>query len=348
MTNRYVNNINCDDDPIHILKKIQSYNNIIEKEKGLITYGTFRKTKIFKSNYNFVIVGTPNIKMRYFSDFFQFNIRKKCKRQYGMSIEQYINENYKILSDEVTKKGLTLSMCHIILEANRLAINVCDNFDITIAKYIYTYFKAKNVLDFCAGWGDRLIAAIALNIKYTGIDINTDLFIGYGSIIKTLTKTNNYTMINSPAEIVNIPDSNYDLIFTSPPYFSSEIYSEKKENINKYNSDITTWLNNFMIPSIKNAFNHLIINGYMVIGLNDSVGPNKTKINYTELLNLLIGTYIDGCLYMGTIGFRYPDKKYINPLWIWKKVNNSDPLFIKQKQNMLSELNKNYKLELAD
>lgn len=339
-----MNDIKCKDNPMDILNKIKKYKSHIEYEKNLITSGTDKKSNIFTSNYNFVIVGTDNIKLRYFSDFFQYNIRKKCKRANGLSIEEFINKKYKIIRNELLNKNYKISLCNIILQANSMAVNVCDNFDVTIAKYIYSYFKSKNVLDFCAGWGDRLIGAIASDIKYTGIDINTDLFIGYGNIIKTLAinNDNKYIMINSPAETANIPISDYDLIFTSPPYFSSEIYSDKKENINKYNSDIVTWLNNFMIPAIKNSFNHLKINGYLVIGLNDTYDKNKNKINYTELLNLMICSYIDGCLYKGTIGFRYHKKDYINPLWIFQKVEPNNIMFKKQKYVMINLLNEYY------
>jgi 16S rRNA G966 N2-methylase RsmD len=339
-----MNDLKCKDDPHEILNKIINYKTIIEKRKNLITFGTYKKTDILKSNYDFIINGTNNIKLRYFSDFFQYNIRKKCKRKNGMSIEEFIKLNNKKIEEELDKKNLEKSLCNIVFQANIMALDVCDNFDVTIARYIYLYFKSKNVLDFCAGWGDRLIGAISCDIKYTGIDINTDLFIGYGNIIKTIAKNNDskYIMINSPAESANIPKSNYDLIFTSPPYFSSEIYSDKEENINKYNSDIISWLNNFMIPAIKNSYQYLIKDGYMIIGLNDTRDENKNKIIYTELLNLILGTYFEGCLYKGTIGFRYNKRDYINPLWIFQKVDKNNELLKKQKISMKYFLNKHY------
>jgi hypothetical protein len=41
---------------------------------------------------------------------------------------------------------------------------------------IYLKYKAKNVLNFCSGWGGTLVSACALNLNtYTGIDINTNL-----------------------------------------------------------------------------------------------------------------------------------------------------------------------------
>ena len=37
----------------------------------------------------------------------------------------------------------------------------CQLFNTVIARSLYSYFNAKNILDFSAGWGDRLIAAIS-------------------------------------------------------------------------------------------------------------------------------------------------------------------------------------------
>jgi len=76
--------------------------------------------------------------------------------------------------------------CNILLYSNILAKLVCSSFDPAIALHIFRKFESKRILDFCAGWGDRLIAAIAHNASYTGIDINGDLFKGYKDCIDQL------------------------------------------------------------------------------------------------------------------------------------------------------------------
>ena len=46
-----------------------------------------------------------------------------------------------------------------------------------MAMEIYTKYQPTTVLDFCAGWGGRLVGACALNIKeYIGIEMNTDIY----------------------------------------------------------------------------------------------------------------------------------------------------------------------------
>ena len=48
-------------------------------------------------------------------------------------------------------------------------------FKPTIAINVYHKYKATKVLDVCAGWGGRMLGAMAMGIGYTGIDTNTNL-----------------------------------------------------------------------------------------------------------------------------------------------------------------------------
>ena len=54
------------------------------------------------------------------------------------------------------------------------------------AMHMYKKYKATRVLDFTAGWGARLIAAMALDIDYIGIDSNKSLKPGYDKLIALL------------------------------------------------------------------------------------------------------------------------------------------------------------------
>ena len=98
----------------------------------------------------------------------------------------------------------------------------------------YKKNKATKVLDFTAGWGARLIAAMALDIDYTGIDANKALKPGYDKIIKTLSpySKSKVKMIFKKAETVDISKLKYDFVFTSPPYEYLEVY-ENMENYEK-------------------------------------------------------------------------------------------------------------------
>ena len=53
---------------------------------------------------------------------------------------------------------------------------------------MYKKYNAKKVLDFTAGWGSRMTAALAADIDYIGIDSNKSLKKGYNKIINTVNK----------------------------------------------------------------------------------------------------------------------------------------------------------------
>ena len=86
---------------------------------------------------------------------------------------------------------------------------------------MYKKYKATRVLDFTAGWGARMVAAMALDIDYIGIDSNKSLKPGYDkliSLLKPYTKSK-IKMIYKEAQKVNMSKlGKFDSVFTSPPY----------------------------------------------------------------------------------------------------------------------------------
>ena len=54
------------------------------------------------------------------------------------------------------------------------------------ALHFYRKYNATRVLDFTAGWGSRMVAAMAGNINYIGIDSNKSLKPGYSKIKSAL------------------------------------------------------------------------------------------------------------------------------------------------------------------
>jgi len=100
-----------------------------------------------------------------------------------------------------------------------------------IAIEFYCMFKPKSVLDFTMGWGGRLVGACALNIpKYIGIDMNQDLKAPYTKLVNFLedkTKTD-IKLYFTDALKVDYTKLDYDMVFTSPPYYNVEIYKGTK------------------------------------------------------------------------------------------------------------------------
>ena len=131
-----------------------------------------------------------------------------------------------------------------------------------VAKSVYEKHckEGANVLDFCAGWGGRLLGAYA-NDKvqsYSGCDVSFETYKGLSRLKEDLIDSYGYKDINiqyqdSVTFMSKFNDKYFDFCFTSPPYFDSEIYSnDEQQSINQY-PDYSDWFNEFLINSIEEA-----------------------------------------------------------------------------------------------
>lgn len=203
-----------------------------------------------------------------------------------------------------------------------------SQFRPAIAKTIYDIFQGKDILDMSAGWGDRLSAALAVNAKsYTGVDPSPVQHRIYKSILafvrKNFPETRNtkVTLIKSGSENVKLPSSSYDLSFTSPPYFDTEVYNGGKQS-HKLN-DYEEWKHVFYFPTFDNTVNAVKQHGHIIINVkNYSRAPLVTdiiKYSKTHKNVQYLGAY--GMLSDSMIGNTNSESK-AEPVLIWKKISN--------------------------
>jgi tRNA1(Val) A37 N6-methylase TrmN6 len=260
------------------------------------------------------------------SDFFQEENRLSAKKKKfdKTPIEIYSSNFESIRQEAIRRFGVADNQALREAFYQLYRKTEAETFRPSTAAALYQLFDAKSVLDFSAGWGDRLIAAMAKRIRYVGIDPNVRVFEGYRSIIEFFSSNrninpNNYKMIQSSFEDVNLGNEEFDMILTSPPYFDFEIYNSEDPNqsINRY-PDLDTWLNSFLLVSLNKAFFHLKIGGYMVINIED-VGRSK----YVESMIQIFGERNFNAKYLGylTIGKEGAKSGDIGrPFFIWRKI----------------------------
>lgn len=197
-------------------------------------------------------------------------------------------------------------------------------FKTTLALSFYRKFNAKNILDISAGWGDRLIAAIAHGVdKYLAYDPNKDLKKAHDEIINMFGQGNHekYEIIYEPFEKAKLPNIEFDLVFSSPPYFNLEEYTDLEGQSIKSYPIFEDWLVKFLFKSLYIAWNNLKVDGNVVIHMTDL---KNDKI--IEPMTLFIVSFLKGAWYDGVIPtFNQDNKnhKYIKyrPLWVYKKYN---------------------------
>jgi tRNA1(Val) A37 N6-methylase TrmN6 len=131
---------------------------------------------------------------------------------------------------------------------------------------LYDRYKPKNVLNVCSGWSGFVIGASAMNIpKITAIDNNKNLFLPYSDMIRELNKysSSDIKFINGNALTVDISDIHYDMVICSPPYYNKEIYAHLPAPYDTKHQ----WEQSFYIPLFKRVWEHLEVDGRMVINV---------------------------------------------------------------------------------
>tara|TARA_Y100001937_G_scaffold62817_1_gene86236 strand:+ start:4205 stop:5803 length:1599 start_codon:yes stop_codon:yes gene_type:complete len=184
------------------------------------------------------------------------------------------------------------------------------NFPPMTAKYLYERFTDHikdqdiiNIYDPSSGWGGRILGAMSVRddrrIHYIGTDPNPDNFYNdfadskYADLADFynsrtyrgnpfFSHTNTYQIFHECSEeIGDNPDfrkyhGEIDLIFTSPPYFNREAYSEDpKQSYKKYGSSYESWKEGFLRPTLETCYDFLRGDRYLLWNIADLRMANK-------------------------------------------------------------------------
>jgi hypothetical protein len=221
---------------------------------------------------------------------------------------------------------------------------IAAQFRPSAAKTIYDMFDAESVLDFSMGWGDRIAGAYASKSvkRYVGIDPNRSLYFGYLGQLKTyqtiesntdLPKKFNAKLYPNCAESEEVSlDEEFDLIFTSPPYFDKEKYDQSDLQSYKKYKEFDSWMKDFLFKTIELRSENLKSGGHLIINVSD-IYTRKKLYKICDGMNDYI-TNTSKFEYVGAIGLRMPKRPmpkrpmskssekngiFCEPIWIWKK-----------------------------
>jgi hypothetical protein len=187
-----------------------------------------------------------------------------------------------------------------ILQVFRLACGQpAVNFPPLTAKLLYEKFtdhidnqeQRFHIYDPSSGWGGRILGAMSSRkkIHYIGTDPNPDNFDRYEAVAdfynsncvddysETFTQffevekqSNTYDVYREGSELIgnNSKFQSYkgklDLVFTSPPYFNREQYSQDENQSFKAYSQYDDWVENFLKPTLTTAYDYLKNDRYIL------------------------------------------------------------------------------------
>jgi hypothetical protein len=225
------------------------------------------------------------------------------------------------------------------------------NFPPMTAKFLYEHFtkhipasEMVTVYDPSAGWGGRILGAMSVSrpIHYVGTDPNTDNYIPElgttryeyladfylksigekGSSLSSrffdVKEDHTYDVFQDGSELIqNNPkfqkyEGKLDFVFTSPPYFNREMYSDDDTQSYKSHGEYADWRDNFLRPTLETAVRYLKNDRYLCWNIaNIKVSATKT-INLEE----------DSIKILKSLGMEYKGKMC---MLMTKMIGNSDP-----------------------
>jgi SAM-dependent methyltransferase len=160
-----------------------------------------------------------------------------------------------------------------------------SNFRPTAAKAIFQEYSKEGdaVLDFSAGYGGRLLGCTVLDRHYVGIDPCRSQVQGLESMTKTLNRlvkpVARTTVHHGCAEDVlpTIPSNSFPLVFSSPPYFNNEQYSDETSQSYVRYPVYQDWLDGFLDRILRESHRILMAGGRLVVNIADIERFELTK-----------------------------------------------------------------------
>lgn len=277
------------------------------------------------NNMNLTLVVDPNIERdaEIVTDYFVERERMSCNRSGFPSPIEFMRERPDVWGPIFLRKRYTsLKQKAVALKesiAEAMKYQLCAKFPWTVCKAVYEKFKARRILDMCAGWGDRLISAMAYGAeKYVGVDPNTSLGPRYQEMIDAFGNGAYRYIIKAFEDITSqdiSPAEMFDLMFTSPPYFTAEQYSLNASQAYIRYPTLESWLKGFMFKSISIAWKHLERNGHFIFVINDT-----HEVKFVARVLQYISQQ-PGSRYQGMIKYVIKGTRITQPIWIFKRVN---------------------------
>ena len=215
---------------------------------------------------------------------------------------------YTLKFDEVSKN--TLRTCLSLRKY------ICSQFKPNVAKALYDFVQAKNVLDISAGWGDRLCGFFASEYgeHYVGIDPRKENHPIYRQQAEFYEKNNGFFEVEKKADFVESPaedfdyagyDNYFDIAFTSPPYFSVERYSyDDTQSWVRYKT-IDEWNEQFLHKALGKIWKTLKKGGVLIVNIADVYASSKGTDKGYRAITTPMNEYLEkqeGAEYLGCMG----------------------------------------------
>ena len=339
----YRNNIYTDTDRIDKFNNLKKYNLKLEisKIKPYVNIKLIETVFLYKSQFYYLTYNSNDYKnIQILSDLFNDDCRVLCKFGNNMAPYDYYQQNKDKLINYLKNKKQEINNYNLREAIYENLPMECSIHHPALIKQFIKMCKAKKILDVSAGWGDRLLGAIASNIDlYVATDPNPCVHKGYKKMVELLLpySINPKCMIDiieSPFETANLDKYNdYDLVYTSPPYFDYEKYSNKSGQSHLSFTTEDSWYKNFLQVSINKCIDKLRNGGYLILYISQEKGKTYMEKLLTWLPEQL-NIYYLGCMFYSNEKIKGP-----NPIFIYKKLLDRIPRRLYNPKVIIEKIN---------
>lgn len=208
----------------------------------------------------------------------------KIRSDNGLSVYDALNDDaalLKIIHNRVICYPMNITAAMIVQGAKASGTASTGSiFKPAVAKSIYKeYVKdGYNVYDYSAGFGGRLLGLMSLgydNVKYFACEPNTET---YNNLINMSMHFGfNTQIVNKPSEDV-IFDEKMDFVFSSPPYFNKEVYTDEDTQCYNRYPDYNDWLLKYWGATVSNIKQMLASNGTFGVNIGNSSNDFMKKL----------------------------------------------------------------------
>jgi hypothetical protein len=286
--------------------------NVRERPKGVRVDTRFRG-----KNWLFHHTHTLQMMMDQITDFFTEEARLRARRSAAAPLELWERPatRAKLLA-RMRAGNVPLTRANARealydLEEWKECSNVRPSFHLAIIRLLFADPSAVRVFDACAGWGDRMVAAMAAGVRsYYGVEPNPRVQPGAARAVALLAPGGDYRIAEASMPDAPVPGRDYDLVHFSPPSFDSEVYNDEDagQSVAMF-ADHGDWLNGFLHPTIHRCVGLLRRGGYLLLQsiLSASIVPHILR-------------HEPQLCFKGVFAITAYAKNSHKVLWVWRKV----------------------------
>ncbi len=309
----YTNLDDVYDDIKNVIIKKDIDSDYLFKGFGLNAYVTIK----IDTTYTFLKI------VDYFQEYNRFICRRNNKKDNFLEV---FEKNKKTIQKN-TKPYTEWSIKNYILKEMRYV--PCSEFSpvwyVSVIKFFQQYMNIENVLDMSVGRGSRMIAAASMGLNYVGTDPNEttnktcnlmrDFFKLVDPSIKATCITSGFEE-NWEKDLV-LPE--FDIMFTSPPYFDLELFVEQDGKVGENQSIIKfktleEWLEGFLKQCIEKSGRLIRSGGIVALNIDNSF-DTKQKDDY---INPMLKFKFNDLVYIGNLTLYKKTANYYT-VWCWQK-----------------------------